>query len=276
MPNLNIDTERCIGCAECVAICPVRCLEMDGDVPVFAENKESQCMECQQCLALCPTAALSIMGVDPDECTELKGNLPTAQQVETLLAGRRSTRFYKDENVDEQTMQRLLDHLAYAPTGKNNRELGFTIIDDRDVMNAVRRETLQGIEKRVESDTLPPGMEFFEVAHGAWQKGVDLVFRGAPHMLVVTTPENGPSPEADPIIALSYFELHAASLGLGTVWCGFAKWAMFTVAPEVGAKLGIPEGHKVGYAMMFGWPDATYRRTVKRELKGLNRVRWDA
>ena len=74
-------------------------------------------------------------------------------------------------------------------------------------------------------------------------------------------------------IALSYFELMAASLGLGTVWCGYARWALQSVVPELGRRLGIRSDHRSMYAVMFGWPAVRYARAVQREVQGLHRVR---
>lgn len=59
----------------------------------------------------------------------------------------------------------------------------------------------------------------------ALETGRDNLFRGAPHLLIASSPKTAPSPEADCFIALTYFELLAASMGLGTVWSGLAKWA---------------------------------------------------
>jgi hypothetical protein len=46
----------------------------------------------------------------------------------------------------------------------------------------------------------------------------------------------------DPIIALSYFELYAASLGLGTLWDDFAV-TVASAIPEVHKKLEIPDDY---------------------------------
>ena len=90
--------------------------------------------------------------------------------------------------------------------------------------------------------------------------------------MVVSSPEAGPSPQADTIIALSYFELMAFSLGLGTVWDGLAKWALTAILPEMIEKLGVPKDHLVGYMMAFGWPAIKYHRTVQRGDAQVNLV----
>ncbi|UZP66706.1 nitroreductase family protein [Desulfovibrio mangrovi] len=265
MIQFTVNEEACVRCGECVRDCPMGVIAMRDEIPSVAPDKESMCIRCQHCLAVCPTAALSILGKNPEDSLPLKGNMPTADQMETLLRGRRSVRHYKQENVDKAVLDRLLTVARTAPTGKNSLNLHFLLVDDKDVMQAIRTDVYDGIRERMAGEGLPEGMEFFGTAAKLWGRGVDLVFRGAPHMLWVTAPKNSPSPEADPHIALSYFELMAAALGLGTVWCGFGKWVFTKVLPHMKAKLGVPENHTDGYVMMFGTPDIRYYRTVQRD-----------
>jgi nitroreductase len=97
------------------------------------------------------------------------------------------------------------------------------------------------------------------------EQGLDPIFRGAPHLLIASAAEGVPTREADVFIALSYFELLAASAGLGTTWCGLGKWAMVDLAPQLLRSVGVPENHDVVYLMLFGKPDVQYYRTVQRD-----------
>ena len=46
--NPIVDQEKCVGCEECVDVCPVEVFEMEDDksVPVNAE----ECMGCESCV----------------------------------------------------------------------------------------------------------------------------------------------------------------------------------------------------------------------------------
>ena len=74
------------------------------------------------------------------------------------------------------------------------------------------------------------------------------------------------------MIALSYFELFAQTLGVGTVWDGLAKWAINDLLPEFRTRLGIPDDHVIGYAMAFGKPAVQYARTVQYGPPQVHRV----
>lgn len=271
MLDFAIDESRCIQCGECAADCPVRIIDMSQGLPRISEQRQGLCIRCQHCLAVCPTAALSILGVNPDASAEILAPFPDG--LENLIKSRRSVRRYRPEAVERAVLDRLMDAVAYAPTGKNERKVRFTLVDDPEVMARIRVLTIEGIRRAVDEDGLPDGMEFFAKFLTAWDQGRDIIFREAPHMLIASSPREATSGEADPFIALSYFELMAASLGLGTVWCGYARWALQSVVPELGRKLGIPSDHRSMYAVMFGYPAVRYARAVQREMEGLHRVR---
>ncbi|MGE4441228.1 MAG: nitroreductase family protein [Desulfomicrobium sp.] len=270
MLDFIVDETRCVQCGECAADCPVSIIDMDSGLPRIPEHREAHCIRCQHCLAVCPTAALSILGKDPDKSVPVLP--PSADALENLIKSRRSVRRFLPQAVERTVIDRLMDVAAYAPTGKNQRPVRFTLVDDPEVMEEIRVRTMAGIRKAVIEDSLPDGMEFFAKLLSAYDQGRDVIYRRAPHMIIASASRDAAAPEADPFIALSCFELMAQSLGLGTLWCGFARWALQSVVPELGRALGIPADHRSMYAMMFGHPAVRYVRAVQREALGVRRV----
>jgi len=271
--QFSVDEKRCIGCGECAADCPYGIIAMTGDRPRIVEVRQERCIGCQHCLAVCSTGALSIGGFDPGGSIPLAGNLPSAQQLAVLMQGRRSVRRYSGEPVSGEEISFLLETVAHAPTGVNNRQVLFTVIDDPEVMEDLRRTTYSTLDTMIREGRIPPGMDLFTaMIADAVTSGRDHIFRGAPHLLIVSGPADCPSAEVDCHIALSYFELLAAAMGLGTLWSGLAKWALTRVAPHLLRRLGVPESHEIGYMMVFGRPAVTYHRTVQRRNLHVNRV----
>ncbi len=268
--DFSVDETRCVQCGECAADCPLSVIDMHQGLPQIAPHRAVHCIGCLHCLAVCPTAALSILGKNPDHSAPV---LPAdADGLENLIKSRRSVRRYQPRAVDQATLDRLMDVVAHAPTGKNERQVRFTLVDDPRVMEEIRVKTYAGIRQAAVHDSLPDGLEFFARFMEPFEQGRDIIYRGAPHMLIASAPKTSPSPEADPFIALSYFELMAQGLGLGTVWCGFARWALQSVVPELGRALGIPADHRSMYVMMFGYPAVHYARTVQRDVLDTHRV----
>jgi Fe-S-cluster-containing hydrogenase component 2 len=272
MINLRIDEKNCIQCGECAEDCPYGVLSLDEGYPAVVADREERCIACQHCFTVCPTGALSIFGLDPEDSIALDGTLPTFRQLATLMKGRRSVRHYLDEAVDSSDITELLEVVANGPTGVNNRQLLFTVVEDQSTIASLRKETIEGIRRVDEQGGLPKGLEFFSGIVEAADRGEDILFRNAPHLLIVSSPADGPSPEQDCLIALSYFELLAAASGLGTVWNGLCNGALTQIVPEFLEQLKVPGNHTIGYMMSFGKPAVKYHRTVQRGNARINRV----
>lgn len=271
--NFQVNKELCIGCGECAADCPFQLIEMEGDYPVLTGQSAGGCVQCQHCLAVCSTGAISVAGIDPAKSLPLQDGAVPAQQLATLMKGRRSVRRYRKERVSREEIDFLLDATGYAPTGVNNRQVLLTVVDDPQVMEELRRRVYARLAKIVGDNAFPAGMDYLKgYVEDALETGRDNLFREAPHLLIASSPRTAPSPEADCFIALTYFELLAASMGLGTLWSGLAKWTLTALTPDILAALGVPADHQVGYMLVFGRPDVAYHRTVQREPR-INRVR---
>lgn len=272
MLSLQIDQENCIQCGECAEDCPYNILTLDGGYPEVVTDREDQCIQCQHCFTVCPTGALSIFGLHPEQSTPLKGNLPSAAQLTTLFQGRRSVRQYLDEPIEEHHITEMLEVVSNGPTGVNNRQLLFTVIENQKIMQEIRSSIYSGIERLEAEGNLPAGLEFFGNFVEAYAAGNDVLFRGAPHLLILSSPATGPSPVPDCLIAMTYFELLAAAKGYGTVWNGLCNIAFTKLLPDLLARLKIPADHTIGYMMSFGKPAVAYHRTVQRGNPQINSI----
>jgi nitroreductase/NAD-dependent dihydropyrimidine dehydrogenase PreA subunit len=265
MLNFSVDQQNCSRCGLCVADCPARIITMANDgYPDIAPDREAACYRCQHCLAICPSGAIAILNLTPGNSRPLAGNYPSPEQMETIIKGRRSVRRYREENLPPELLQRLLEVAWHAPTGINSRQVRFTVVDDRKKLAVLRDEVMAGLGQLVRSHALPERLGFFADFVRLWEdKGQDIIFRNAPHLLVASAPQEVASPQQDCLIALAYFELYAQSCGVGTVWNGLAKWAINDLLPQTRTRLGVPDDHLFGYAMAFGWPAHRYARTVQ-------------
>lgn len=273
MVNFKLNEERCIQCGKCIADCPPMCIVMEKDeYPSIPE--ENKCMRCQHCLAVCPTGAISILGIDPEESLMLEHELPTAHSMETLIKGRRSVRKYKNKGLEKEVITKLLETAWHAPTGVNTQGVLFTATMNEDATETLRQEIyaklgdmLPGLDP--EKDDL--ALQYMRMSHGAYTNhGVDVILRGAPHILIASAPKNLPTPKEDTLIALTTFELMAQSMGIGTLWDGMLKWCVTDFFPELATKLGVPEDHTIGYSMVFGRPAVKYPRAVQRTAPKMN------
>ena len=61
MYNVEVDSEKCVGCGECVEICPVDVFDLQDEksVPV----NEEECLGCESCVEVCEEEAITVTEV---------------------------------------------------------------------------------------------------------------------------------------------------------------------------------------------------------------------
>lgn len=273
MIDFKIDEGKCIKCKLCVQECPVLIIDAKTEFPEIKEGKEENCIKCQHCLAVCPTAALSIWGKKPKDSVLVTDEIPQPEEMSRLIKTRRSVRKFKKDELGKEFVYNLLETAAYAPTGVNSNAVLFSVIDNKEDLSKLRQVVYNRIKKAKEEGRLPENREFLFNLQQLWEnKKIDVVFRDAPHVLIVSAPNSISTPDADCYIAMSYFELLANSHGIGTLWNGFIKWVIRDVDPEIREIIGIPEDHYISVAMLFGKPAVKYSRAVQSDGLNLNRV----
>ena len=257
-----VDERKCIRCGACVRDCPAQILKFDATQhPAMVEDGAKSCIRCQHCLAVCPSGAVSILGRDPMD-SQRAGAEPAPEAMLAQIKMRRTCRNYRKEAVDADTLHKLLGMLDWVPTGVNNHSLDFAVVDDPAVMDEIRAEVNDRVLAMMKMDPLPPFAARMERYRKQILAGRDVIFLGAPHLIAVSSKADSPCPEIDPVIALSYFELYAQTLGVGTTWCGLAAGA-FKVFPKLRQRIGVPDGYELGYVMLFGPTSLKYPRATQ-------------
>jgi len=273
MLDFKIDKEKCVECSLCAQDCPVGIIEMNPK-PEIRKEKEKNCLKCQHCLAICPAAALSILGKKPEDSISVNGEIPKPNSLSRLIKTRRSIRKYKKENIDKKLIQELIETAAHAPTGHNDNAVLLSLINNKNDLDMFRSKVYNSLKNARESDTLEKRFQFLLSYQKLWEtKGIDVIFRDAPHMIIASAPSVNASPMADCLITLSYFELIANSHGIGTLWNGMIKWAIDDIDPKLRTLIGIPNNHTIGYVMIFGKSAVKYARSIQSEGLKVNRIK---
>jgi nitroreductase/NAD-dependent dihydropyrimidine dehydrogenase PreA subunit len=255
MDHIAIDLTLCNKDGLCIRECPAFLLSRGEDrFPVVSPDAAQKCIMCGHCLAVCPTGALSLAGVSSAGLPGLDAALaPSPEAVEQFMRSRRSVRHYKRKLVDRELVRRLIDTARFAPSGMNAQPVHWIVVEDPDLMVLLVDLTAKSLRR------LPYFLPFVE----AWKRGVDLILRSAPQLVVVHAHKKGMDYATDCTIALSHFEMAAHAHGLGTCWAG-----LFTAAAQrskaIASALCLPETHKLYGALMFGWPKYPFRRLPER------------
>ncbi len=267
MMNFKVDKAKCNKCWLCVVDCPTLIINNKTEFPTIKEDKEHLCLKCQHCLAVCPTGAISIWGKEPEQSMLVTNAIPKPTELERLIKTRRSIRkFRKDEELDKFLIHNLLTTASYAPTAKNDNGVRFTVVDTKAEMEKLKILVYNHIKQAYDNQRIPESLLYFNNFQELWfSKGIDVIFRDAPYILITSAPNSCTFPQTDCLIAMSYFELLANTNGIGTLWDGFAKFVFDKIAPELKQMIGIPEDHIVAAVLVFGIPAIRYARAVQKD-----------
>lgn len=152
-------------------------------------------------------------------------------------------RSYKNEEVSEETLQKVLNAARMAPSASNRQEWKFVVVRDKEVREEICEAT-RGQDQVKEAPVVVAGVNTdpgYEMTCGISGGKVDLA------------------------IALDHLSLKATEEGLGTCWIG----AFYR--DEVRRVLGIPEEYEVVSMMTLGHPKYSLRKESK-ERKSLEEV----
>lgn len=238
----QIDSTLCISCGLCARVCPMAHIYMEGGRPAIHPTR--QCMECWHCAAVCPKQAIRQEGVD------LYPPIPDGE-LERLVTGRRSTRHFKQEPPSKQIITRALELAAWAPTGKNERTYGWSVVYGRDRVRELLNIVLNWCKDKPRLRVLT---RLVQGEH-------DPVTCHCTCVVICHNAQNASNPETDCVIASTTAELLLNRQGVGTCWGGYLRKTV-DLCPEARAFLGIPEDHGVYAAVLTGIPDNEPYRTI--------------
>lgn len=266
MVTLKVNKSICKGDGKCVEICPVRVLRMNEKerVPEFILGKEDACINCGHCFAFCPVGAIELSAMSLKDSLRLDySKLPTSEQAELFLKGRRSIRAYKDEPLTKESIEKLLDIARYAPSGINRQPVNWLAIMGQEKTRELAAAVINWMEELLKEKSGLAGSFNFSRLVESWNKGEDLICRKAPGILIAYGVKDDPLVPQSCVISATYLELAAFGFGLGACWEGYVSMAI-NMSEKVRKLIGLSSRAVAGAAMMLGHPRYRYSRIPSR------------
>ncbi|WP_343208035.1 nitroreductase family protein [Anaerolentibacter hominis] len=252
---IEINKEKCVGCGQCVLVCPFTVLELNQDRK--AENNGKRCLACMHCAAICPQDAITYDGENAE--TGAVAPLPenTAGMIKQFIYQRRSYRRFRKEPVPAKLIEKALDAAMIAPSAKNQHPTRWIVIESEEIKDKVMGLILnycaeQGVSPEVIEEC---------------DNGNNPVMGDNAALLIGICKTDSLNPEQDTAIALATAELILQSEGVGTCWAGYLTRFLNQI-PECKKILNIPDSYKAYGSMMIGYADGQrYRKIPARLIK---------
>lgn len=261
MAILIVDESICKKDGICVAECPTRVIRLQEETgyPAFVPGGEIICNRCGHCVAACPHGALKHSDIPGEDCPKIKREFViNEEQAIQFLRSRRSIRAYENKPVEREKIKRLIEAARYAPTGGNGQMVEWWVLTDKDKLNSVSEMTIESMRRNIkEQPQILTTQPYLEIIIKAWENGNDPILHNAPVLVTASAPKQAAIGMVDLTIALTYFDLLAPTMGLGTCWAGLVQLSIIS-SQALKELMGIPVDHRFHFPMMLGYPKAKY------------------
>jgi nitroreductase/NAD-dependent dihydropyrimidine dehydrogenase PreA subunit len=263
---IQVDSETCNQCGICSQECPGFLIGFKAnDFPRPLAAIEKYCIRCGHCVAVCPTGSLTHRDSLVENCAPIEQDLAiSARQCEQLLKSRRSIRAFQNNAVPREIITRLIEIARYAPTGHNDQELEWLVIDSREELERIESLGADWIRWNMQNKTPLSAVFDLQEMLKAQEERHRTFLRGAPALVVTHAGSNSPMGLIDSSTALGYLDLAANSSGLGTCWAGLVYF-MANSYPPVRDAIALPEGHSALGCLMLGYNRFQYQRIPTRK-----------
>jgi nitroreductase len=273
-----------------VAVCP-------KDTITLVDNKAmvtgSESLVCDHCRAVCTSGAITVTGIDRSlarfaNFSVVDKWLPQGRYdvpgLVNLMQSRRSCRNYLEKPVAKDLLEDLVRIGVTAPSGSNCQLWAFSILSERAAVQAFGNRIKQFFERlnRLSEKTWlrnllrmagkPELARYYENYYQQFKEGLrtweetgkDLLFHGAPAVIVVSSHNTASCPAEDALLATQNILLGAHALGLGTCLIGFAIKAM-NKDKTIRDYIGLPKDEDPYAVIALGYPDETYEYVTGRK-----------
>lgn len=269
----RIELENCTKCMKCVKDCPSNAIDIkQGSI-------NNSCIHCGHCVAICPE---STVFPDADPITKLHPPSVSGADFQHLSASIRTCRSYQKKEVDDATLNLLIENMKHYPSASNARPIEIIAVKTEELIQRLNDRTADTLIKTIKLVTstllmpvlkvLAPKMNVSRLNNYKKQfiarhtPDSSLVCHHAPLVLLYHAPVTKfGMGAADAYIWATYSSIYANTLGLGTCFNGFITNAMER-SKTMRKEFGIPDGHQVYAALLVGHPKVKYINEVGRAL----------
>ena len=186
-------------------------------------------------------------------------------KTQEAILTRRSTRRFRDKEVDSALLEKIIEAGRYAPSGGNSQTGRFFVITDKEVLNQLKDITLNAFS----------GMEIYEGIYPSLKASITLSKRGnyvfyynAPCLIVVANRKDYGNSIADTAVAIENMMILANEFDLGSCWVNQLKWLNENEEIlRLFEKYGLKQDERIYGSMVLGYPDTADGLPERRQIE---------
>jgi nitroreductase/NAD-dependent dihydropyrimidine dehydrogenase PreA subunit len=286
MVEIKIDADVCQKDGLCAMTCTfgIFLQERKDTIPKIDDVMLEKCYRCGHCVAICPHGAISHSHFPEGTVSPIKlENLPSYDQVLELIRSRRSKRLFKDNPVERDVLEKVLEAARFAPSQHNEQSTEFIVVQDKKIIHEITAMTAESIGKLAGYTKNPIGRMMMRRALGRrgaatvfelapemeglvslFKRGTDWILRNAPVLVLFCADSAGGSyASVNANLALHNAALAAETVGLGCFYAGFVVHAGER-DDRITKLISLPETHMIYGALAMGYPRVKFKKWPER------------
>ncbi len=312
-PTRTIDYDKCSQCRRCYESCPVNGFEWGKDdypKPIGFGGLEQACVGCWNCVSVCPKNAVSLEGAYSVLAGRYKTLLPNDMrmpnplstngkktfkdiesdltEIERVIYKRRSNRLFKDKEIPEALIKRILEAGRFAPSAGNCQPYKFIVVTNKEIIKEFERISMKTLKllrnlyldkkgkKRLWKTLFMSPYSWMKINNmdqrpmAAIEKADredDGIYWNAPAVILICKDVRGISnPDLDAGICAQNMVLAAHSLKLGTCYISLPmKPLSYPTMAKFRKRLGVKYPWTVVTSIALGYPKGKIDGIVKRD-----------
>lgn len=184
---------------------------------------------------------------------------------ETAILTRRSTRRYKEKEIEKPILDRIVEAGRYAPSGGNNQTSHFFVITDQTVLKQLAEIARNAFGAMEVYEGMYPSLRTSVTLS---KKGNYVFYYNAPCLIVLANRKEYGNNIADVACALENMMILANDFDLGSCWINQLKWLNENEEIlNLFKGFGLKDDERIYGALALGYPDTEDGLPERRQIE---------
>lgn len=183
-------------------------------------------------------------------------------EVLKTIKNRRSVRKYKKKQITDEELNAVITAGQYAPSGGNCQFSHFTVIQNKEVLDNLKRIVIEEFGK-------------MDITEGMYKSKANAIKQAksgkyeflydAPTFIIVSNKKGHPNAMADSVSAIENMLIGATSINLGSCWINQLAWLTDNAnLRNYVEKLGISNNEVICGGLVLGYSNQVFLKPIER------------